>query len=1027
MDSTPKLAPVDLEEFPVFFEAVHGYEPFPWQCAYVESAAKSGVWPDLDVPTGLGKTSLIDIWVFLLAWQHANGQARTVPLRLFFVVDRRLVVDQAHEHATTLRKVLQDALQCPAQARKEVVVRVARALAALGGEGQALETLRMRGGVDWASRWLRSPAQPAVITSTVDQYGSRLLFRGYHTSPRMRPVDAALCGIDALLAVDKAHIALPLLETATDCARYQATATDPTFADRAVKVVSLSATATSGDGRPRHSLTEADHYHPVARRRLRARRRVTLLDATASAKNATEAFAITARLGVEALLPVVERPVIGVVANTIRAARAAHRLLAADDRLDVVLLTGRSRAGDRTRLLDSPHLIDLLAGVNADLKRPLVVVATQTVEVGLDVSFAGLVTENASYAAFVQRLGRLDRTGDATIAAPALVIRAHAPADFADIPVYGTAAQETWDWLATHAPLLKSTELDAEALGAVAVHGKVVNPTTLPRLLANADLAAMSVAKPLIPVVHRTLLDSWARTSPTPVPDQSTAPFLHGMNTSPEDVQVLWRADLPPLQNKPDHQEVWEERMRQAPPHPDETVPVPAQQLRRFLTQPGQDTTSDLEGIPDDEVPPKARRAAQAMAPVLRWHPETDTWTLATEPRDIRPGSTIVLPSHYSGHDPYGWTAAPGRPVADLGDYPPRTDTAPTRLDPQLLATLADFDDATLAAVAEDLHQAHKRLCAGDEDEPPTQVIHLLLDSLLAHLDAQETPAHGSYSDLLHQRLTDLKAVTVWDIDTEARVSRAKARPGHAIATPGRDTARIVLVPPHPQDGCRERTAGVGDQDGDASSLTRPVALDAHGTAVAKRARYFADTVGLPAPLVSAVATAAWAHDVGKAHPRFQIMLCAGDRLLAESQPHLLAKSGMDPADQAGRRRAAKLAHWGAQLRHEALSATAVAAWLATRPEHTEGLDEDLLVHLAAAHHGHARPLLPPVTDPDPAEVTCTMPDGQQVTVNSASMGVDWDSPDRFHTLNRRYGPWGLALLETLVRLADMACSEEGT
>ncbi|MEU8889887.1 type I-U CRISPR-associated helicase/endonuclease Cas3 [Streptomyces sp. NPDC048442] len=308
MDSTPKLAPVDLEEFPDFLKAVHGYEPFPWQSAYAERAAESGVWPDLDVPTGLGKTSLIDIWIFLLAWQHANGQARTVPLRLFFVVDRRLVVDQAHEHATTLQNVLQGALRNPAQTRKEVVVRVARALAALGGEGQALETVRMRGGVDWASRWLRSPAQPAVITSTVDQYGSRLLFRGYHTSPRMRPVDAALCGIDALLAVDEAHIALPLLETAADCARYQATATDPTFADRAVRVVSLSATAASGDGRPRHPLTEKDHHHPVARRRLRAKRRVTLLDASTAAKSATEASAVTARLAVEALLPASQDP-----------------------------------------------------------------------------------------------------------------------------------------------------------------------------------------------------------------------------------------------------------------------------------------------------------------------------------------------------------------------------------------------------------------------------------------------------------------------------------------------------------------------------------------------------------------------------------------------------------------------------------------------------------------------------------------------------------------------------------------------
>jgi CRISPR-associated endonuclease/helicase Cas3 len=85
-------------------------EPFAWQSAYVQQVAKAGVWPDLDVPTGLGKTSLIDIWTFLLAWEAAGGgsRQRTVPLRLFLVVDRRLIVDQAHDHGQRVARRLAD-------------------------------------------------------------------------------------------------------------------------------------------------------------------------------------------------------------------------------------------------------------------------------------------------------------------------------------------------------------------------------------------------------------------------------------------------------------------------------------------------------------------------------------------------------------------------------------------------------------------------------------------------------------------------------------------------------------------------------------------------------------------------------------------------------------------------------------------------------------------------------------------------------------------------------------------------------
>lgn len=1000
-----------LEEFPDFVQEIRGHRPFPWQTAYLHQVADSGTWPDLDIPTGLGKTSIIDIWAFLLAWQHDAGSRRTVPLRLFFVVDRRLVVDQAHDNA----QALQDALHTSHPGT--TTGRVAQALRDLAGCGTALDSVRMRGGVDWASRWLRSPAQPAVITSTVDQYGSRLLFRGYHTSPRMRPIDAALCGMDALLAVDEAHIALPLLITATDCAAYQATATHPVLADRAVKVVSLSATASTGPGRSRHCITDADRKHPVADRRLAAQRRLTLLDAASGMKDTTEAFALTAQLAIDTLLPMVERPVIGVVANTIRGARATHRLLSQREDIDVVLLTGRSRNLDRERLLASPLVTELLTGVSADRAKPLVVVATQTVEVGIDISFAGLITENAALAALVQRLGRLDRTGDLHLA-PAIVIRTSIQTAQSSVPVYGDAAEQTWNWLAGQTLALPTTGLDTCTLAEALPGGLLINPLTLPSLLADVDATVLNVAAPRIPVVHRTLLDSWSRTSPAPVPDQAVAPFLHGLDTTPEDVQVLWRADLKATDGRPEFDQ-WAARMRQVPPHTAETVAIPAAQLRRFLTRsPDTCDTSDLEATerPQDPAPAPKRQKAPRMQPVLSLDGQGE-WTPVTEPGDIRPGSTVVLPSRYSGHDIYGWTGTHHLPACDLGDYPPGATTAPTRIDAPLLTLLADGDEALTEALAKTITRTGRLLSSGEQVE--SAIVHALLDTLVDRLNRHRD---GAYADLALDRLTHLRTVARWTVEPTGRTESR----GHVVLDPN-EPDRLLLVPPHPPQGQQEQGVGVGDESADASSLTRPVPLSQHSQAVADRTAAYATALTLPTTLIDTLHTAGHAHDCGKAHSGFQCMLCAGDRLLAESLDEPRAKSGMDPSDHTARRRAAKLARWEPEMRHEALSALAVTAWLDTAPHHACGDDDELLTHLVAAHHGHARPLLPPVPDPFPQTVTCTMPDQQQVSVESADMGTDWHGPDRFHALNRRYGPWGLALLEATLRLADMACSEEGT
>src|SRR5690606_14393303 len=89
--------------FERFFRAIRGVDPFPWQ-SRLASLAAEGAWPDvIGVPTGLGKTVAIDAAVWALASQAGTTpRERTAPTRVWYVVNRRLLVDGAYEHGRRL-------------------------------------------------------------------------------------------------------------------------------------------------------------------------------------------------------------------------------------------------------------------------------------------------------------------------------------------------------------------------------------------------------------------------------------------------------------------------------------------------------------------------------------------------------------------------------------------------------------------------------------------------------------------------------------------------------------------------------------------------------------------------------------------------------------------------------------------------------------------------------------------------------------------------------------------------------------
>ena len=136
-------------------------------------------------------------------------------------------------------------------AAREAVCAVAERLSAISArqEAEPLEVIRLRGGV--ARGRPVDPSQPAVLLSTVPMYGSRLLFRGYGTYASMRPIDAALAGMDSLVLLDEAHLARHLpdfLKALAECAPARSSVLNPARAKP--RLVALTATGDEAGASP---------------------------------------------------------------------------------------------------------------------------------------------------------------------------------------------------------------------------------------------------------------------------------------------------------------------------------------------------------------------------------------------------------------------------------------------------------------------------------------------------------------------------------------------------------------------------------------------------------------------------------------------------------------------------------------------------------------------------------------------------------------------------------------------------------
>ncbi|TFE66677.1 type I-U CRISPR-associated helicase/endonuclease Cas3 [Candidatus Methylacidiphilum fumarolicum] len=368
-----------------------GHEPYYWQIRLYEKLV-TGEWEGLRrivLPTGTGKTSLIPCYLLALA----NSPIR-LPRRLVWIVNRRVVVDQASDDARCLTEKLD----------KPELEEVRRQLVMLSGgrwPKQPVAVSTLRGQLADNREWYLDPSRPAIIVGTVDMLGSRLIFRGYGCGPWRRAHHAGLLGFDSLIVLDEAHLE-PAFDALLDT--IETLRTESEICGLAPSHwIRMSATQRNSENAFR--LEEDDKQDPVLSKKLKRAKRLTFVKAKSN---------LAAELKDQAIKLGKKYPGsrIVVFAKSPEDAAKAAKLIRKESKCEVSLLTGEIRGWERDRMTDSDTNYRRFTRPDRhEIGSSAYLVATSAGEVGADLYADHGVCDATTAESMLQRFGRIGRSG----------------------------------------------------------------------------------------------------------------------------------------------------------------------------------------------------------------------------------------------------------------------------------------------------------------------------------------------------------------------------------------------------------------------------------------------------------------------------------------------------------------------------------------------------------------------------------------------------------------------------------------
>ena len=343
--------------------------------------AESGHLPGiLRAPTGAGKTAAIVMsWLWLRRLQPNEAARSVIPRRLVYCLPMRVLVEQTARVANTWVDQIADRF---------------------GSSRPLVQALR-GGCVD--TDWDHQPERDAILIGTQDQLLSRALNRGYATSRFRWPMHFALLHNDAWWVFDEVQLMGPGLRTGTQLCGLRSKIgsfgpTGATWMSATLQRDWLSTPDFVSEDATEHALDRDDFEVASLQQRLHASKPLQRVPPSGPRELAD--WILSSGVHGRGKLTLV------VVNRVDRARDLAARIAKEAPDVDLIVIHSRFRGNER-------RIADERLRTTVPPKGPgRIVVATQAIEAGVDISAHTLVTDLAPWPSLVQRFGRCNRGGE---------------------------------------------------------------------------------------------------------------------------------------------------------------------------------------------------------------------------------------------------------------------------------------------------------------------------------------------------------------------------------------------------------------------------------------------------------------------------------------------------------------------------------------------------------------------------------------------------------------------------------------